>query len=211
MKQVISPTDQRSIALIAIFQAADLAYRIAMEEPFDNFLYETSIKSIFVFEPENIEEIFPHAEGLKQGFHSLQEYTMFKQMNPAFIQIFKYALGLMHLQKKLSRSKPLTAQLGSDLKQCERQFELQDRAIDNQILDRLAACYTNTIGEFRYRIIVKGKQKALSAPNNVYRIRAIFLAGIRASMLWRQLGGHRWQLVVQRSKLRHSLNRLMRD
>ena len=33
------------------------------------------------------------------------------------------------------------------------------------------------------------------------KIRALLLAGIRSAVLWRQLGGHRWQLFL----MRHSM------
>jgi high frequency lysogenization protein len=36
-------------------------------------------------------------------------------------------------------------------------------------------------------------------------IRALLLAGIRSARLWRQLGGHRWQLVISRRKLLNEL------
>jgi high frequency lysogenization protein len=41
-------------------------------------------------------------------------------------------------------------------------------------------------------------------------IRALLLAGIRSARLWRQLGGHRWQLVISRRKLLKELYPLMR-
>jgi adenylosuccinate lyase len=40
----------------------------------------------------------------------------------------------------------------------------------------------------------------LQQPSNAAKIRALLLAGIRSARLWRQLGGHRWQLVIQPSQ-----------
>ena len=37
------------------------------------------------------------------------------------------------------------------------------------------------------------------------------LTGIRAARLWRQLGGHRWQLVFSRRKLLNELRPLLRS
>ena len=51
----------------------------------------------------------------------------------------------------------------------------------------------------------------LQQPNNASKIRALLLAGIRSARLWRQLGGHRWQLVISRRKLLKELYPLMRN
>ncbi len=41
-------------------------------------------------------------------------------------------------------------------------------------------------------------------------IRALLLAGIRAAFLWRQLGGRRWRLLLQRKKLLQASQNLSR-
>ena len=49
--------------------------------------------------------------------------------------------------------------------------------------------------------MVNGSQVHLNNPENANRIRALLLAGIRAAILWRQSGGSRWKLLVQRNAL----------
>jgi len=39
-------------------------------------------------------------------------------------------------------------------------------------------------------------------------IRALLLAAIRAAVLWRQCGGRRWRLLLQRRDLLHAAQRL---
>jgi high frequency lysogenization protein len=39
-------------------------------------------------------------------------------------------------------------------------------------------------------------------------IRASLLAGIRAAILWRQTGGKRWQLLLNRKKIAQLANQL---
>ena len=41
--------------------------------------------------------------------------------------------------------------------------------------------------------------------DNAAKIRALLLSGIRSARLWRQLGGHRWQLIFSRRKLLDAL------
>jgi high frequency lysogenization protein len=58
---------------------------------------------------------------------------------------------------------------------------------------------------------VHGDMRFLQQPSNAAKIRALLLAGIRSARLWRQLGGHRWQLVFSRGKLLKELYQLMRS
>lgn len=41
------------------------------------------------------------------------------------------------------------------------------------------------------------------------QIRALLLAAIRSATLWRQVGGSRWQLLLQRKILTHEVDRLL--
>ncbi|EED36708.1 conserved hypothetical protein [Luminiphilus syltensis NOR5-1B] len=39
----------------------------------------------------------------------------------------------------------------------------------------------------------------------------MLLAGVRSAYLWRQLGGRRWKLALQRGQLRDTAHQLSRD
>ena len=67
------------------------------------------------------------------------------------------------------------------------------------------ALYQDTLSTLRQRIQVQGDMRNLQQPNNASKIRGILLAGIRTARLWRQVGGHRWQLVLNRRKLLDNL------
>ncbi|WP_156501040.1 DUF489 family protein, partial [Alcanivorax sp. HI0044] len=59
----------------------------------------------------------------------------------------------------------------------------------------------DTLGTFRFRIQVKGDPAHLQDDDKAARIRALFLAGVRAAFLWHQLGGRRWHLLFHRKRL----------
>jgi high frequency lysogenization protein len=50
----------------------------------------------------------------------------------------------------------------------------------------------------------------LQQSDNAAKIRALLLAGIRSARLWRQLGGHRWQMIFSRRKMLDALYPLLR-
>ncbi|MEK7758734.1 MAG: DUF489 family protein, partial [Pseudomonadota bacterium] len=49
----------------------------------------------------------------------------------------------------------------------------------------------------------------LSNPAIADKVRAALLAGIRSAVLWRQLGGRRWQLLFSRGKLARTAAELL--
>ncbi|MEW8367847.1 MAG: DUF489 family protein, partial [Candidatus Thiodiazotropha taylori] len=59
--------------------------------------------------------------------------------------------------------------------------------------------YAENISTLKPRIMVSGETIYLQNSDNVNRIRALLLSGIRSAMLWRQTGGRRRQLLFSRS------------
>jgi high frequency lysogenization protein len=57
--------------------------------------------------------------------------------------------------------------------------------------------------------MVNGEQQYLSNPDNVNRIRALLLAGIRAGVLWHQVGGRRWHILFNRKGLVDTASQLL--
>jgi len=76
------------------------------------------------------------------------------------------------------------------------------------VVANLAGLYQETLSTFKFRIQVGGDPRLLQNTENAAKIRALLLAGIRAAMLWRQVGGRRWHLLFFRSRLRPSLKKL---
>jgi high frequency lysogenization protein len=68
------------------------------------------------------------------------------------------------------------------------------------ILAALADIYVNQISTMQPRIMVSGDPSYLHNPDNINRIRSLLLAGIRAAMLWWQIGGRRRQILFNRSR-----------
>ena len=100
--------------------------------------------------------------------------------------------------------------IGKRLPQIQSQVEHFGPAHEN-VIAACGALYQDTLSTLRQRIQVHGDMRNLQQPNNASKIRALLLAGIRSARLWRQLGGHRWQLVISRRKLLKELYPLMRN
>ena len=69
------------------------------------------------------------------------------------------------------------------------------------LVEKLAELYSRTISTLTPRIMVSGEHGHLANPAIAARVRAALLAGIRSAVLWRQLGGRRWQLLLRRGRI----------
>jgi len=49
--------------------------------------------------------------------------------------------------------------------------------------------------------MIQGDQHYLTNTETAAKIRTLLLAGIRAALLWKQAGGSRWKLLIERGKM----------
>lgn len=200
--------EDRIIALAGIFQSAAIVQQIARtgETPRDAFA--PSIQSIFVLDPPNTEAVYGNLSQLKLGFDVLDS-LLAKRETSRYAESFRYAVGLIHIEKQLRRNPDLLSILRSRLEQIQNQLNHFDNdLLHPSVIAKLADLYVDTLGTFNYRIQVKGDPRFLQQDETAQRIRASFLAGVRAAMLWRQLGGSPVQFLFGKRKMLNALNAL---
>ena len=200
----------RALALAAIFQTASLVKDLAWRGHCDDHEFEIMIGSLFAFDVEAPSEIYRGEANLRTGLERI-EVQLKSGGKPPDMELTRYGIGLIFLERKLQARPDMLEALGEGLKAAERQVEYFNLAHES-VIARLAEVYQETISRLGPRIIVQGEQTHLSNPNVAARIRATLLAGIRAAVLWRQAGGSRWKLLFGRNRLiqeaRDQLHRL---
>ena len=77
------------------------------------------------------------------------------------------------------------------------------------VIAAVAQLYQDTVSTFSFRIQVTGEPRHLQNSDNANKVRALLLAGIRAAILWRQVGGKRWQLLLFRSRVGKSARKIL--
>ncbi|SFG39616.1 high frequency lysogenization protein HflD [Neptunomonas qingdaonensis] len=215
--------DEQTIALAAMFQAASLVDQIANRGMVAQNSLETSIYSLFVTDPKITEDIFGGVHdlpfNLSMGLKALNDVVE-KKKDAKANNVTNYVLSMIMLEQKLSKNKDMLNIMGKridETKEKARYFNPEDEnALDNpssythsNVIANVASLYQDTISSFSFRIQVGGDPRHLQNAENAARIRALLLAGIRAAMLWRQVGGKRWHLLFFRSRLRPSLRKIM--
>ncbi|GGO76942.1 high frequency lysogenization protein HflD [Marinobacterium nitratireducens] len=216
--------DQQAIALAAMCQAASLVDQIATRGMVPQNSYETCLRSIFVTNPRNTEEIYGGERdlpyNLSLGLKCLSDLVEKRRGEQNRNQI-NYVLSMLTLQMKLAANDQMMDTLGKRIEQIRQQaryFAGQDQEGDpldhpevfthSSIVANIASLYQETISTFSFRINVGGDPRHLQNAENAAKIRALLLAGIRAAMLWRQVGGRRWHLFFFKHRIRPSLARL---
>lgn len=206
----MSPIQEQLVALGAVFEAAVLADKIARTGQISEASMGCMLGSLLVRDPKSTLDVYGGDDlNLREGYRALISAL---ERNPAALQRepLRYSLALVGLERQLDKRSDMLEIMGSRLDQIQQQVEHFGLVHDNVI----AACgglYQDTISTFRQRIQVHGDMRFLQQPNNAAKIRALLLAGIRSARLWRQLGGHRWQLVFSRGKLLKALYDMTRN
>lgn len=199
---------ERLLALSAIFQVACLVDRIARTGSADSDAVETSLFSIFQTDAETVEAVFHDARHLRFGLRCL--VRQLTEEHSDRVDVTRYALQLMHLAGKLGRQPDRIKAISDGIETARGRLEAFPMTHTN-ILAQLADLYVEHISRLSSRIMVNGEPLHLNNPDNVYRIRSLLLAGIRAAWLWQQCGGRRRQMIFSRRKIHDQAKALLED
>jgi high frequency lysogenization protein len=198
----------QTIALAGIAQATFLVQKIATTGTADPETMKASIGSILKINSDSVAEIYGGHAGIKTGLDQLQfQLTNTQIHNP---EQARYAASLVFLEKQLEKNQPMLNTIRTGIEKAQGQTEHFDILHEN-ILANLGDIYHNTISTLRPRIMVQGEQKYITDSNNINKIRALLLSGIRSALLWRQCGGKRWKFLFYRKKLRDECKYLLNN
>ena len=204
----------RTIALAGIFQATQLVHQLAYTGKADGDDFETCINSLFVTDADTAIETFGDITRLRSGLQALIEQlggsgeasTQTQQSRQ--LDATKYAIGIMVLERKLSKNPDMLKTVFDGIERARSQAEHFSITHEN-VIASLAHTYSQTISTLLPKIMVNGEHTHLANPSTADRIRALLLAAIRAAVLWRQCQGNRWQLFFKRKKILDEAQRLL--
>lgn len=187
------------IALAGVCQAAKLVQDISRKGTCDEQAFEASISSICVTEPDNTQQIFGQLANLRIGLSIID--NQLNGSGPAKdAELTRYIASLLGLERKLAKQPQALQDLGTRISHIQRQLGHVEFS-HQQILKSLASTYIDIVSPLAPKIQVAGNPSHLSQPNNQEKVRALLLAGVRAAVLWRQLGGQRRQILFKRKYL----------
>lgn len=203
----MSRQHDQAIALAGLIQSCVQVDRIAQFGYWDSTSAQTNIYSLFQIDAESVQDVYQGTTGLAVGLKHLKA-MLEKNIERSDVNITRYAISLLHLERKLIHNEQMLNTIRQGIYQANHEFDISD--IENTtLLSRLADIYANTISKIPPKIQVEGNREHLTQINNTYRVRSMLFAGMRAAVLWRQLGGSRWKLFFGRRQLLSTVNQIL--
>jgi len=187
---------EQTIALAAVYQSAILAHELANSGAVrDQKSWEVSLNSLYKIDAKSTEDIFNNdLSGLALGLN-----TLIKSFNKDnyYINVIKYTITLLSLASKLQQRPEMMETIAKGLND-SKVLQNTDDPLNSSVVAKLAQIYSKTISQMQPRVIVAGQPFHLKDQAITEKIRAILLSGIRAAVLWKQLGGTQLQLLFKR-------------
>ncbi len=186
--------ESRVIALAGVLQACRLVHEIAQLGRTDVPSIAASLASVFRIDADSAADVFDGIAKLRLGLETL--LVQFDE-GRRDLALTRLVLGVLRIERRLSRNPRMLAELRAGIERIQRQAD--HFGVDHaQVHARLAELYVETLSTLRPRIIVHGNPQNLANAQLVEQIRALLLAGVRAAVLWRQVGGGQIRLLLRR-------------
>lgn len=189
----------QTIAMTAICQAAIMIKQVARGESVDNEALKQLFGAVINRSPKSMDELYPSPSNLQQGSNLLLMHLSGKATNND-VEITRYLVGITAMAKALLNDTAALTRMSDKLNDVERRlshFEIDS----SSIIENFADCYSEVVSPLGRKIQIIGSQQVLAQPANQSKVRALLLAGIRAAVAWRQMGGKRRHLILKRRQL----------
>jgi len=206
------PRDQwfeRVVALAALAQAAAAVKQVARFGSIREVnAGRVIIESVLNQNPESLQTLYPNLSELRLGLESLlQQIGATRDKD---VEVTRYVVGMLALERRLTRSAKALQQLSQRITQMQRQkndFQFSD----DTVIASMGSAYSDLISPLGQPLKINGKQEFLQQPSNQHLIRALLLAGVRNAVLWRQLGGKRRHFIFNRQRMVRIAQQLLRE
>ncbi|MBB3320857.1 high frequency lysogenization protein HflD [Atlantibacter sp. RC6] len=198
-----------TLALAGICQSARLVQQLAHQGHCDSDAMHVSLNSVIDLNPDSTLGVFGGSEAnLKLGLETLLGVLNANNRQGLNAELTRYTLSLMVLERKLNSAKGALQTLGERIDGLQRQLEHFDLESET-LLSAMAGIYVDVVSPLGPRIQVTGSPAVLQSPQVQAKVRAALLAGIRAAVLWHQVGGCRLQLMFSRNRLTHQAKQIL--
>ncbi|KGJ97217.1 high frequency lysogenization protein HflD [Colwellia psychrerythraea] len=201
-----------TLTFAAICQVAHQVQQVSRHGRIDDEDLSLLLNSLIQMSPDNTLAVYGgNLTNLKQGLELLVSHlgdtsNSTKEKDPEFT---RYVISLINLERRLTKQSKQMALLGDRLEASKRQLE--HYAITSETLvASFASIYSDIISPLGARIQVTGEPSILKQTANQHKIRALLLSGIRAAVLWRQVGGKRRAILFSRKKIVNSAKQLLK-
>jgi high frequency lysogenization protein len=186
--------EERVLALAGLFQATALVQQLASDGRCDEQAMEASLRSVFRIDAPSVVGVYGNVGGVRLGLR-----TLIAQLDETGrdMAVTRMAVTVLRLERSLAARRDLLDHLQQGILAAKRQVDHFGQT-SPQVIGRLAELYASTLSTLKPRVMVTGNPQLLQQNAIVERVRAGLLAAVRSAVLWRQVGGRQWQLLLHR-------------
>lgn len=198
----------QSIALAGLFQSLEQVQYCARGGALSNpDAMRVVLESVMRIDAADTQSVYGDLAALRPGLSLLAQHLA-RHMNAALHEQTRYAASLMGLERRLVKSTTVAAQLTGALREIDS--ARGEHAIDSPwVVQQLAGAYSQHVSTLVPRVMISGEPIHLKTADNADRIRALLLAGLRATVLWRQCGGTQIKLLLLRKPMQRTIEKLL--
>ncbi|MDW8479438.1 MAG: DUF489 family protein [Xanthomonadales bacterium] len=183
------------LALAGLTQAVGLADTAARSGEVPAEPARDSLATLFVLDPPAVESVFPAPPAL--GCRLLARLLARPSSEP---RVLRLMIAVMAVERSFRRHPGLAERVRAGLLALAP-LAAEAGPDEPRVIEALALLYQRTISTLPVRVRVSGDPRQLARPSCVALIRALLFAALRATVLWRQLGGSRLGLVLHRRRI----------
>ena len=194
----------RTLALAGLMQGLRLAQATAQNGSADDADLTASLASVFRVDADSVESVYGSAQQMRTGLDILIGQLQGGERRDGAIS--RMAVTVLHVERQLNARKDLMNALHEGIVNAQRQRE-HFGVTHSTVIARLGDIYANTVSRLSTRVLVQGNPAQLQQEQVVAQIRASLLAAVRSAVLWRQLRGSYWDLLLRRRAMLEAAQR----
>lgn len=185
----------RVIALAGLFQALALVRAVATRGSCDGQFARHCLASALRLDADTPADVYGGVGNLRLGLETL--ISQLGEADKRDLILTRMAVQVLRLERSLMRHSHTLEKLRSGLAAIGGLID-QTQSGQTDPSGRLAELYAQNLSRLTPRVLVEGNPLYLQQDTQVARIRALLLAAVRAAVLWRQLGGNQWSVLIHR-------------
>jgi high frequency lysogenization protein len=206
----------QTITFAAICQVAYQVQQVSRTGQITDEDFGVLLQSIIETSPDNTLAVYGgNLDNIQKGLELLISHlgnddssnNSKKHKDP---ELTRYIISLINLERRLAKQPQQLNALGERIDATQRQLEHYSLTSDT-LTASFASIYSDIISPLGHKIQVTGEPSILKQNVNQYKIRALLLAGIRAAVLWRQVGGKRRHILFSRKKIVDTAKTLLKN
>jgi high frequency lysogenization protein len=199
---------RRTLALAGLAQAIEVVLQTAADGHADDALVAPATASLFAIDAPSTEAVFGGLPPMRSALQLL--IAQLEGSGPRRASANRIAITVLMVERKLVAQPRLLAALSKGIENARPKLDAGGE-LAAEVQQQLGDLYAATISTLTPRVLVHGDPAQLAQSVVVGRIRCALLAAVRAAVLWRQLDGSWWDLLLRRRAITQAARELLAE